>query len=329
MKPWIAIFAGAGFLLAQGSDAERSFADIFAAVLAGENPDGGIWEGPGRYLEAAARRAKLSKEDAQRALKGEIDKYRVLIVPGFMSECAAAPAFEATRRYLKATHGVDIDLLQVPDDSSENNGLLIAKYLLDHAGGRKFIVVGHSKGAPDLQLALQHPAAAATVAGFVSLAGAVGGSPLADLAEGRSLPGNMQTSFGCAGKIGPALQSLRTDVRRSFLASHPDAPVPSWSLVAASGFSNTSKILLPTWGLLGAGFRDKEDGMLLAADGRLPRATFLGTLLADHVAVAHDFGPTRLSALYDKSRYPRTALLEAILRFVVADLDDHAARSAR
>ena len=89
MKPWIAIFAGAGFLLAQGSDAERSFADIFAAVLAGENPDGGIWEGPGRYLEAAARRAKLSKEDAQRALKGEIDKYRVLIVPGFMSECAA------------------------------------------------------------------------------------------------------------------------------------------------------------------------------------------------------------------------------------------------
>jgi hypothetical protein len=316
-------------LPAQTPDPERSFADVFAAVLTGENPDGGVWGDPGRYLEAAAGREPQSKEEIQRALSGRIDRYRVLIVPGFMSACAAAPAFEQTRIHLKAAHGVDAELLQVPDDSCENNGLLIARFLRSHAAGRKFLVLGHSKGAVDLQLALQDPAAAAAVAGFISLAGAVGGSPLADIAEGRNLVGSIQTSFGCAGKIGPALQSLRTDVRRSFLANHPDAPVPSWSLVAASELSSTSKILLPTWGLLGAGFRGKEDGMLLAADGVLPGATFLGTLLADHVAVAHDFGPTKLSALYDKSHFPRTALLEAVLRFVTASEDRRATRSAR
>jgi hypothetical protein len=252
-----------------------------------------------------------------------INKYRLLIVPGFMSSCrfsAAAPAFQKALEHLRAIHGMDATLLQIPDDSSENNGKRIAGFLREHARGATYIVVGHSKGAADLQYALQDPVATASVAAFISVAGAVGGSPLADLAEGRGLLDHLQMSIGCAGKLGPALESLSTQQRRAFNADHPDAPVPSYSLVAASSFTTTSKMLLASWGLLGAGLRGPEDGMLLAADGTLPGAEFLGTALADHTAVAHDFEDTAMAKWYDKDHFPRVALLEALVRFVIADL---------
>jgi len=320
-----AFLVGAGSLRTQPAGPERTFAEFFNAVLTVENPDGGSWSPAGAYLEAAGQSEKPSQATMQRILQKPIRQYRVLIVPGFMSACsftesATAGAFYQALEHLKTARGVDAQLLQVPDDSSENNGKLIAQYLREHPGP-KFIVVGHSKGAPDLQLALQDRAAAERVAAFVSIAGAVGGSPLADLAEGRGFMRNVEISGGCVGKLGAALDSIQTTVRHAFALSHPDPPVPSYSLVAASTFANTSKILLPTWGLLGAGFRGKEDGMLIAADGILPGAKFLGTALADHVAVAHDFEQTRMAKLYDKDHFPRTALLEALVRFIEADLE--------
>jgi len=211
-----------------------------------------------------------------------------------------------------------VAVLQVPDDSSENNGMLIARYLLQHANdGKKYIVIGHSKGAVDLQLALQDPAVASVVVALVSIAGAVRGSPVADLAAGPDLVGSVA---GCVGKLGPSLQSLRSDERRAFLANHPNPSVPSYSLVASSSLFDTSQALLATWGLLGAGV-PPEDGLLVAADGTLPGAKFLGTALADHVAVAHDFQKSKFLLFFNQSHFPRTALLEAIVRFVIADLD--------
>jgi len=320
---WFALAFTLGVAWAQTVSPERTFAEVFSAVLAGENPDGGAWSGAGAYLEAAGESGEPSQAAIQRVLRRPIRQYRVLIVPGFMSACsftesATAGAFYQALEHLKRVHGVDAQLLQVPDDSCENNGKLIARYLREHPGP-KFIVVGHSKGAADLQLALQDRAAAVQVVAFVSIAGAVGGSPLADIAEGRGFMRNVEISGGCVGKLGAALDSIQTTVRQGFADSHPDAPVPSYSLVTASTFANTSKILLPTWGLLGAGFRGKEDGMLMAADGTLPGAKFLGTALADHVAVAHDFEQTRMAKLYDKGHFPRAALLEAVIRFIEAE----------
>jgi len=330
---WFALVAAVGLVWAQAATPERRFAQVFNAVLVGENPDGGVWSGAGAYLEAAGESGTPSQAAIQRVLQRPMRHYRVLIVPGFMSACAftesaTAGAFYRALEHLKNAHGVDAELLQVPDDSCENNGKLIARYLREHPGP-KFIVVGHSKGAADLQLALQDRTAAESVAAFVSIAGAVGGSPLADLAEGRGLLRHVDVSGGCVGNVGASLDSMQTDVRHAFLVSHPDAPVPSYSVVAASDFASTSKILLPTWGLLGAGFRGKEDGMLLAADGTLPGAKFLGTALSDHVAVAHDFGQTGMAKLYDKDHFPRVALLEALIRFVEADLDRTDLKDAR
>ena len=56
---------------------------------------------------------------------------------------------------------MDVSLLQVPNDSSESNAKLIGQYIREHAASdtRKFILVGYSKGTPDIQVALaQEPA---------------------------------------------------------------------------------------------------------------------------------------------------------------------------
>jgi hypothetical protein len=337
MRWWTVILLGAPWFWAQqGARAqepnpEQAFAEVFAAVVAGENPDGGSWEDAGAYLEAGAGLAAAPQPAMERTLQPALNRYRVLIVPGFLSGCAITPpgsssVFKQAQEHLRAVHGVDVALLQVPNDSCESNGKLIAKYLRQHArDGGKYIVIGYSKGAADLESALLDRSAASVVRAFISVAGAVRGSPLADLPVGPALVQKLSESLGCMAQLGPALQSLRGDERRAFVASHPRPVVPSYSLVAASGLSSTSRALRATWWLLGAGLQP-EDGALVAADGVLPGAKFLGTARADHVAIAQDFQRTALAKLFDKGHFPRTAMIEALLRFVVADLEGASAR---
>ena len=332
MRWWTVIVLGAPWLWVQQSawaqepNREQAFADVFAAVLSGENPVGGSWENAGVYLEAGAGRVAPPQPAIERTLQPAVNRYRVLIVPGFLSGCALTPqgsssAFKQAREHLQTAHGVDVAMLQVPNDSCENNGKLIAKYLRQHAeDGKKYIVIGYSKGAADLESALLDRSAASVVVAFISVAGAVRGSPLADLPVGTALIRKLAESVGCMAQLGPALQSLRGDERRAFVASHPHPSVPSYSVVTASGLANTSRALLASWWLLGAGLQP-EDGQLVAADGTLPGARFLGTALADHVAVAQDFQKTPMSGLFNKNHFPRTALIEALLRFVIADLE--------
>jgi hypothetical protein len=336
MRWWTVIVLGTPWFWAQQSawaqepNREQAFADVFAAVLAGENPDGGTWEDAGAYLEAGTDQVIPPQPAIERALQPAINRYHVLIVSGFLSGCALTPAssssvFKLAQEHLQSEHGVDVAVLQVPNDSCESNGKLIAKYLRQHArDGKQYIVIGYSKGAADLEVALLDRSAASVVGAFISIAGAVRGSPLADLPVGTALVRKLEESLGCMAQLGPALQSLGGDERRAFVASHPHPSVPSYSLVAASGLSNTSRALRATWWLLGAGLQP-EDGALVAADGVLPGAKFLGTERADHVAIAQDFQRTALAKLFDKSHFPRTALLEALLRFVIADLENASA----
>jgi hypothetical protein len=121
--------------------------------------------------------------------------------------------------------------------------------------------------------------------------------------------------------VAVAARSLNRSERRAFLARHPYPPVPSYSLVAISNRANTSRALQQTWLLLSF-FGARQDGQLMAKDCILPGAKYLGAALADHVAVAHSFDNfVGLSAMYDHAHYPRAALLEALVRFVIADLE--------
>lgn len=307
------------YLSAGEGDVSASFADIFCSVLKQNNPDTGEWGGCSKYVDATG------KDDV--ALTALSTKYRVLIVPGILSSCVAdTPAFDEGVKSLKKS-GVDVDLLQVPNDSSELNAKMIADYLKTHSAGdaRKYIVVGYSKGAPDVQVALaQEPDVRKHVAAFVTVAGASGGSPVADLMP-QIAEKYMHTVplKSCQGDLATGFQSLKREARRTFLAAHPDPIVPTYSLIAKSDANTTSKALLQTWQILSS-YGMAEDGQLLRDDAVVPGAKFLGAALADHFAVALPFNKSADSSIrsgMDKTTYPRAALLESLLRFVSADLD--------
>jgi hypothetical protein len=199
MQTWIAVLASGAVLWAQAPDYSAPFAQVFSSAPESDNPDSGRWSGASHYLEAAF-----------------------------------SPIVGEGRRHLREKHGLDVDMLQVPNDSSEANGRRIAEYL-------RFSAI---------------------------------------------LP-----SLGCASDVMVAARSLNRGERRAFLTRHPNAPVPSYSLVAVSNQANTSKALLNTWLLLSF-FSPREDGRSLAKDCVLPGVKYLGG-----------------------------ALIEALLRFAIADLE--------
>jgi hypothetical protein len=307
------------YLAAGAGDASTSFADTFCSVLRQHNPDTGSWGPCSRYIDTPG------KEDLP--LSAISTKYRVLIVPGILSSCVSgSPAFQEGQDALKK-QGVDVALLQVPNDSSESNAKLIGQYVRDHAAGdpRKFILIGYSKGGPDVQTALvQEAGISDRVAAFITVAGASGGSPVADL-----LPSMVDKYIhtvplaGCQGDLATGYKSLQRSTRQAFLAAHPQPVVPTYSIIGKSDPTTTSKSLLQSWQVLSS-FGGAEDGQLLRDDAIVPGATYLGAALADHFAVALPFDKSTDSAIrsgMDKNTYPRAALLESLIRYVTADLE--------
>lgn len=304
-----------------GADRRSAFADVFCSVLRDEHPDDGTWGDCSQYIDATP--------DGQPASLGPIpNKYRILVLPGFMSSCVSSTeALGKGQEHLRKEHGLDVEYLQLPNDSSENNGKMIADYLRKHAGSdpRKYILIGYSKGAPDVQVGLaQDPEAAKNVAAFVSLAGAVGGSPVANTIPAMIDRYTKSLNLGsCQGDIAQAAKSLRSDVRHTFLAEHPDPIVPTYSVSALSDQSNTSKLLWEAWQLLSA-YDKQQDSQLTKQDSVVPGSTFLGAARADHLAIAlafEDSPEAQIKSFMDHNHYPRTALMESIVRFVVSDLE--------
>lgn len=308
------------YVAAATGNVSTDFADVFCSVLKQNNPDGGTWSSCAHYIDSPG------KDDVK--LSPPTTKYRVLIVPGIMSSCVSdSPAFQEGQKVLKDRYGLDVSLLQVPNDSSESNAKMIAKYLRDHQAenNKKYILVGYSKGTPDIQVALaQEPGVAAQVAAFITVAGASGGSQVADV-----LPDIAQKYMksvplkSCQGDLSTGFKSLQRGTRQAFLAAYPNPAVPTYSLIAKSDQSTTSKSLLETWRILSIS-GSPEDGQLLKDDAIVPGAKYLGAALADHFAVALPFDKSTDSAIrsgMDKAVYPRAALLESLVRYVTADLE--------
>lgn len=296
------------------------FADVFCSVLKQKNPDTGEWGGCGDYLQSPG------KEDVK--LDAITDKYRVLVVPGILSSCASdAPAFLEGREHLKKAYNISTELFAVPNDSSDENAAKIAEYVRGQMekDQRKFIVIGYSKGTPDLQVALaKEKGMREAVAAFVSVAGASGGSPIADTLPQQAERWVQMFKMGnCQGDLSKGMKSLSQAVRRAFLSSFPDPMVPTYSLVAVSDQTNTSSALLKAWQLMNV-FDKFHDGQLTKADAIVPGAKYLGAARADHLAVALPFDKSSdemIRKAMDKGRYPRAALLESVVRVVVQELE--------
>jgi hypothetical protein len=306
------------YMKPEGADLRSKLADLFCSVLKKENPDTGEWGACSEYLQGGG------KDDLD--LGPLSTKYRVLVVPGFMSSCFAdAPAFNEGQEHLRSK-GLTVELLPVSNDASEENAKKIAEYLTSKMAGdnRKFIVFGYSKGTPDVQVALaNHPEIRSAVAGFISVAGASGGSPIADSIPGMADRWIQQFKMDkCQGNIAEGFKSLRREVRHAFLSSFPHPFVPTYSLVALSNQTNTSKALLKTWELLRV-FDSALDGQVIKADAIIPEAKYLGAAVADHfgVALPFDKSPDQMVRSNMGSRFPRAALFEAMVRVVAQDLE--------
>ena len=86
--------------------------------------------------------------------------------------------------------GYDAELLEVEGLSgSERNADIVAEALVEEPfPSRRLIVIGYSKGVTDLMVALRrHPELAGRVAALVSVAGSVGGSPVANNTDDHSI----------------------------------------------------------------------------------------------------------------------------------------------
>jgi hypothetical protein len=191
--------------------------------------------------------------------------------------------------------------------------------------GYEYVLLGYSKGTPDiLEAVVSFPEVRKHIAAVVSLAGAVGGSPLANRFEGSALgvfrnwPG-AQCSLGDGG----AIESLRPATRQRWLH---DNELPRdfayYSIATLPEPARISKALRPGYDFL-SGVDARNDGQLIFYDQIIPGSHFLGYLNADHWAVAVPIGRSHelvSSLMVDENAFPREALLEAILRIVEGDL---------
>jgi len=212
---------------------------------------------------------------------------------------------------------------------SGHNARLLRDHVLAEAerlDGRRLVLVGYSKGAPDiLEAVVAYPEIRPYLAAVVSLAGAVGGSPLANgVSENtldlmRHLP-----QADCERGDDEALKSLRPAVRRAWLAANPlpDDP-PFYSVVALPQPDRISAILRGSHRKL-ARIDPRNDGQVIAWDQVIPGSTLVGFLNADHWAIAIpvvERHPLLARTFVNHNDFPWRAMLEAVLRFVEEDLD--------
>jgi pimeloyl-ACP methyl ester carboxylesterase len=217
-------------------------------------------------------------------------KLRVAVVAGLGAECFAglvsafAFALERLERFGYQSASITVDGLS----SSTNNGRQIkdAVVAMDLAPEERLILVGYSKGAPDiLEGLVAHPELALRVAAVVSIAGSINGTPLADDASPsmltllKYLPGSQ-----CDEGDGGALDSLKPSTRREFATTHKlPGTVRYYSLVTFARREQISFGLRGTYDEL-AKIDPRNDSQMLFSDQIIAGGALLGFVNADHWA---------------------------------------------
>lgn len=254
---------------------------------------------------------------------------RLVFVGGLASECVSGlvPLLPYAFRHVNEL-GYPIEELPVPGLASTGyNGRLIATHVLAMKlkPGEKIVLIGYSKGGPDILDALaMSPAAAKRVAAVISIAGAINGSPLIETAPKQLLVTLRQIPVeGCRIGDGDAVDSLQRDRRLRWLAEHSlPEDVRFYSLAAFAEREDVSLAMRPNYDRLSR-IDPRNDGQLLYYDQLIPRSVLLGYVNADHWAVAMPINrvyPTLSRVFADHAAFPREVLLEALIRHVEEDL---------
>ena len=314
--------------LAGGKDGRVRFREIFCRIMqerGAEMPD---------YRPCAEALIKLPDEGPPTQkpvdLGPSASPFRVLVVPGVGWSCFGKFIdLKGTVAEHIARFGHDMSALQVEALSgTARNAKLIRDAIMampDSDGRKRIVLIGYSKGAPDiLEAVTVYSELQDRVAAVVSAAGAVGGTPLVHDASQDTLE-LLQYFPGaeCDRGDGGALESLKPSVRQKWLVGHPlPASIRYYSLVAHPEPEQISAVLRSSYDTLSR-VDPRNDSQMIYYDQLIPGSTVLGYLNADHWAIGVPIArshPAIASLLVDKNSFPREALLEALMRYIEEDL---------
>lgn len=211
--------------------------------------------------------------------------------------------------------------------SSEENALMIRDALVGRSdlqvdGG--LVLLGYSKGIVDILIALAaYPEIQDRVRAVVSVAGAVGGSPLADTVPSWLVRlFKLAPSSECRGGDLKALESLKPSIRQTWLAENPiPENIPFYSVVTFPEPDRISNGLAASYEKLSQ-VDPRNDSQLIFYDQVVPRSRLLGYVNADHLAIVLPIQrshPWLAELAVDKNGFPREVLIESIVRHVAED----------
>jgi hypothetical protein len=309
-------------------DKRARFREIFCAVLEARG------SALADYRRCEDALTRVGVEPAGTGMPVDLGQSRrhlvAVVVPGVGYDCFK-PWLNAPGTVTKHLQPFGYDAIMLTVDglsSSANNARQIRDAILAMqlpAGAPQLVLIGYSKGAPDILEALvDYPEIRGRVAAVVSAAGAIGGSPLANDAEQfqadmlRYFPGST-----CTSGDGGAVQSLRPATRRAWMAQNPlPGGLRYYSLATFPQPERISSILKSSYEKL-ARVDARNDSQVIFYDQVVPGSALLGYVNADHWALAVPIARTHTmigSLFVTQNAYPREALTEAVLRFVEEDL---------
>ena len=168
-------------------------------------------------------RKHLKVRDARKLIGKRLAGKTVLLVPGFLSNAMRLSYFTDQLFFLRGLAGVDADIVDIDsEEPPEVNAREIRKAIRDVDPDEKIVLVTHSKGSLDvLHLLLDRPKLYKRVAAWISIQGALLGSPIADFVDDdpvlRDVAGAALRILG--GSLA-SLRSLRTDASVAFVERH-------------------------------------------------------------------------------------------------------------